>query len=195
MLVSLVAPFRLSLIKSLLVLAVVFFLVIACQGPKPVSLPPAAASAAFPEMSVQNLSGEILALPSQFPGERTLLMVAYEQKQQAALDDWSARLKLKSPGAPEWLELPIITNPGALMRSVIDNGMRSGIPDKAVRDRVFTIYTPREEFNQRVGLSDMKVVHLLVADRKGRLLAKVSGGWTAQKEAVLRLALKAGANQ
>jgi hypothetical protein len=61
-------------------------------------------------------------------------------------------------------------------------------------DSVFTIYTPREEFNQRVGVSDMKVVHLLVADRKGKLQAKVGGGWTAEKEAMLRQALGAGAN-
>jgi hypothetical protein len=191
--ISSILPFSLSLgsaVKLVVIVVMATGFIIACQAPKPVALPAAEQAAVFPSITVQNLSGTTLALPSQFPGERTLLLVAYERYQQAALDDWSARLKLKESEAPEWLELPIITDPGAVMRSVIDNGMRGGIKDKAIRDRVFTIYTPREEFNQRLGLSDMKVVHLLVADRKGKILARVSGSWTAEKEATLIQALK-----
>jgi hypothetical protein len=164
--------------------------IVACRAPKAVTLPAAKGTEnVFPAMSVQNLSGKELALPSQFPGKKTLLLVAYEREQQTALDDWSARMKLREPGAPEWLELPVITDPGAMMRTVIDNGMRGGIPDPAIRDRVYTIYTPREEFNKRVGISDLKSVHLLVADRSGKILARVSGDWSADKEKTLRSAL------
>jgi hypothetical protein len=75
------------------------------------------------------------------------------------------------------------------MRGIIDRGMRGGIPEKGVRDRVFTIYASREEFNKLMGLSGTTSVHVLVADRSGAILASVTGGWTPEKEEALRKAL------
>jgi hypothetical protein len=68
--------------------------------------------------------------------------------------------------------------------------MKNGIADKAVRDRVFSIYTPREEFIRHLGLPGTEQVHLLVADRSGNVLCRVSGDWSEEKENLLRAALR-----
>lgn len=159
--------------------------------PKVVKLPDGQAKQdAFPHIEVKNLADETKAFPNQFPGEKTLLLIAFEREQQDQLDDWSARLSLRAPGAPEWLELPVIDDPGAFMRWFVDVGMKGGIDDPAVRRRVFTIYAPRQDFIRILGLPNATQVHLVVADRSGRILCKVSGDWTMDKEVHLRSALR-----
>lgn len=159
--------------------------------PKVVKLPDGPAKQdAFPHIEVKNLADETKAFPNQFPGEKTLLLIAFEREQQDQLDDWSARLSLRAPGAPEWLELPVIDDPGAFMRWFVDVGMKGGINAPAVRRRVFTIYAPRQDFIRILGLPDTTQVHLVVADRSGRILCKVSGDWTMDKEVHLRSALR-----
>jgi len=60
--------------------------------------------------------------------------------------------------------------------------MRSGIPDPAVRARVFTVYASRETFVRKLGLPDARQVHLAVVDRSGNVIAFVSGPWSADAQ-------------
>jgi hypothetical protein len=160
--------------------------------PGSVTLPPAISGGAhrFPRMQVKNLSDEIRTLPADFPAERTLLLIAFQREQQDNLDDWSARLKLRNPGSPAWLELPVIDDPGALLRWFVDVGMKNGISDSFVRDRVFSIYAPREDFIRHLGLPGTQQVHLVVADPSGNVLCRVSGDWSEEKQNLLRAALR-----
>jgi len=162
------------------------------KAPGGVTLPGAQAGGPhrFPRIQVKNLSDEIKTLPADFPGERTLLLIAFQREQQDKLDDWSARLNLRNPDAPAWLELPVIDDPGALLRWFVDVGMKNGIADKAVRSRVFSVYAPRAEFIRHLGLPGTDQVHLVVADRSGNVLCRVSGNWSAEKESALRDALR-----
>ena len=162
------------------------------KAPSSVTLPTAVSGSAhrFPRMEVKNLSDEIRTLPADFPGERTLLLIAFQREQQDNLDDWSARLNLRDPGAPAWLELPVIDDPGALLRWFVDVGMKNGISDSFVRSRVFSVYAPRADFIRHLGLPGTDQVHLVVADRSGNVLCRVSGDWSAEKEQTLRKSLE-----
>jgi hypothetical protein len=182
----------LTAVALLLVLALVLALALVDWTiPIVVKLPDGAAKQdAFPHIEVKNLADETKAFPEQFPGEKTLLLIAFEREQQDQLEDWSARLSLRAPGAPEWLELPVIDDPGAFMRWFVDVGMKGGIDDPAVRRRVFTIYAPRQDFIRIIGLPNTTQVHLVVADRSGRILCKVSGEWSEEKEKSLKSALR-----
>jgi hypothetical protein len=164
----------------------------ACVIPPTVSIPAPQKTSppVFPEMRVKNLMDETKDFPREFPANRTLLLIAFQREQQETLDDWSRRLKLDEPGAAEWLELPVIDDPGAFLRWFVDTGMRSGIPNPETRSRVFTIYTPREHFVRTLGLPDATQVHIAVADRDGGITTHVSGTWSARKEKQLREALK-----
>jgi len=126
----------------ILALAVPFGLALVfLKAPGSVTLPTAQSGIPhrFPRMQVKNLSDEIRMLPADFPGERTLLLIAFQREQQDNLDDWSARLNLRNPGAPAWLELPVIDDPGTLLRWFVDVGMKNGIADSFVRSRVFSV--------------------------------------------------------
>ena len=162
------------------------------KAPGSVTLPNAQAGGPyrFPRMQVKNLSDEIKTLPAEFPGERTLLLIAFQREQQDKLDDWSARLNLRNPEAPAWLELPVIDDPGTLLRWFVDVGMKNGIEDKSVRSRVFSVYTPRTEFIRHLGLPGTDQLHLVVVDRSGNILRQVSGDWSAEKEQTLRKSLE-----
>lgn len=180
-----------KMLIALLVCGMLGVLLVDWKIPQVVALPEKSAEPdQFPAMLVKNLADETKAFPKQFPGEKTLLLIAFEREQQDQLDDWSARLSLRAPGAPEWLELPVIDDPGAFMRWFVDVGMKGGIEDPLVRRRVFTIYAPRQDFIRILGLPNTTQVHLAVADRSGRILCKISGDWSEEKEKSLKSALR-----
>ena len=89
----------------------------------------------LPKLTADDLNGRILALPADLPGDPTIVFVAYKQNQQPQINAWVNRLDLQPEGGPAWVELPVVGQGAALIRSVIDNGMKSGITSKAMRAR------------------------------------------------------------
>jgi hypothetical protein len=163
---------------------------VSCQVPPAVKLPDKPAKTKqFPAMKVQNLNGSLASFPAQFPGKRTLLFVAFDGKQQGIIDEWVQHFPRRDTTGTEWLEMPIIPDPGYLMRAFVHHGMRSGTPEPIVRNRIFTIYTSTEAFVKALGLPDSKQVHAVVTDRSGKIIAQASGEWTEDKDKVLRDAL------
>ena len=60
-----------------------------CRTPKSITLPAQTPTTerTFPSMQVKNLADETKAFPKEFPGERTLLLIAFEREQQDMLDN------------------------------------------------------------------------------------------------------------
>lgn len=82
----------------------------------------------FPASQGDNLNKESVNLPAAYLGQPVLLMVGYAQNTQFDLDRWAIGLTQVKFPAPI-VEVPTI--PGlftSMIRSTIDNGMRSGIP-------------------------------------------------------------------
>jgi hypothetical protein len=141
-------------------------------------------------MKVQNLNRAVAAFPAEFPGQRSLLFIAFDGKQQSIIDTWAQHFPRQNGAGTEWLEMPVIPDPGSFMRWFISNGMRNGATEPMVRNRIFTIYTPPDALVKALGLSDTEQVHVAVAERSGKILAHVSGEWTAEKDAQVRAALE-----
>ncbi len=84
----------------------------------------------FPAVKGKSLSGDLVNLPEAYSGSPVLLLVGYVQETQFDLDRWSIGLvQLEFPDRV--VEIPTI--PGAvpsLFSSMIDGGMRSGIPSE-----------------------------------------------------------------
>ncbi len=146
----------------------------------------------FPNLSGNNLNGKKFNLPQDFPAERTLVLIAFEEKQQAILDTWSQGLDLLNSQIP-WIEVPVISTPYKLGSFIIDSGMRKGIPNPKVRDRVITLYTDREAFAKSMGFAyDKQGAYVAVVDRSGKNLGMVKGAYdeTKAKEILTLLELK-----
>jgi hypothetical protein len=130
----------------------------------------------LPAVTGKDLNGKPWRAPADFPADRTLVILGYEQEQQAAIDTWTAGMGLTKPGNTlPWIEMPVIDEPGMVMRWVIDSGMQRGIPDKDARSHVWTAYTDRKAFLKSCGIDSVKEIHVLVVARDGAILAMESG--------------------
>jgi hypothetical protein len=84
----------------------------------------------FPKVAGESLNEVPVALPDAYLGSPLLLLVGYVQETQFDLDRWTIGL-VQMEFADRIVEVPTI--PGAipsLFSSVIDNGMRGGIPSE-----------------------------------------------------------------
>ncbi|MEI8294278.1 MAG: hypothetical protein WCG66_09865 [bacterium] len=136
-------------------------------------------SATFPSLCGKDLNGSPWKAPVGFPGEKTLLLIGFDEPQQVFIDSWIKGMKLESIGsALPWVEMPLIENPGVFMRWFIDTGMRGGIRDKATRARVWTAYTDKKAFLESCGITTTGTISVLVVERDGTILASETGSFT-----------------
>jgi hypothetical protein len=64
---------------------------------------------------------------------------------------------------------------------MIDGGMRSGIPDKAVRERTITIYTNKALFKKKLKIHSEDTIYLYLMDKKGKVIWHVEGKFDNNK--------------
>jgi len=143
------------------------------------------AAVRFPAVTGRSLLGVELALPREFPAERTLAVVAFRQWQQAGVDRWIARATADGvPPTPRGhtgampvavVELPVLATTWRPVRRFIDGGMTSGIGDPDVLARTITIYTDVGRFQRSLAITSGDEVHALVVTRDGTILARGAG--------------------
>jgi hypothetical protein len=150
----------------------------------------AAEAQIMPPIKASTLSKKPVNWPSQLPAERTVIIIGFSQKQQPDIDTWINGLKLKEPGAPAWFEVPLINNPGGIVRWFIDSGMRRGIPSAYDQDHVVTVYTNKKALMRTMGLPNEATIYTLVVSRSGAILARVSGNYSLGGAAQIAKALK-----
>ena len=151
----------------------------------------AQAPARFPEVRSETLEGKNVTLPRDFAGRRNILFIAFERKQQDDVDTWVPFVKQTLATHPDadYYELPTIKPMIGLMKWTINKGMKGGIPDKAARERTMTLYLDKGPFKQSLGITDEKVIHVLVVDREGVVLWRSTGRFTAEAGTQLAAAL------
>lgn len=142
-----------------------------------------AADARFPALEANDLNGRQIAMPGGFAGERNLVLVAFLQKQQKDVDTWLAPLAAVQQAHPgfRYYELPTIKRMNGLMRFIIANGMRGGIPDKGQRERTITLHIDKEPFKKALGIESESTIHALLIDKAGQVLWRAEGLYTAAK--------------
>jgi hypothetical protein len=139
----------------------------------------------MPVIQTETLGERKLTLPQDLPGEKTLAVIAFERGQQANINTWVNGLNLKTTTDP-WVELPVIEPRSSWSRAFIDGGMRMGIRDEAMRNRVITLYIERAPFLKAMGLPEStKSIYVVIVTRSGQVLASVEGDYTPEKAAVL----------
>ena len=141
--------------------------------------------ARFPAVTGRSLLGVELALPRDFPAERTLAVVAFRQWHQARVDRWIARAVADGvPPTPRGhtgalptavVELPVLATAWRPVRRFIDGGMTAGLGDPDVHARTITIYTDTGGFQRSLTIRGGDEVHALVVTRDGTILARGSG--------------------
>lgn len=119
----------------------------------------------FPTVSGTSLAEQPIELPTAGAGEPLLLLVGYVQDAQFDLDRWL--LGLDQLGwRTRTFEVPTI--PGMLPRmfgGMIDDGMRSGIPEEDWAS-VVTVYGDAEQLARFTG-TEGRNARILLLDREG----------------------------
>jgi hypothetical protein len=148
--------------------------------------------ARFPRVKGSNLEKRTFSLPTDFEGERNLLLVAFERDQQKDVDTWLREMKRFEELDPgfRYYELPTIQRPNAFTRWFIDTGMRRGIPDRKARERTITLYLDKKPFCDALLISDQKKIYQFLVDRNGKVLWRSEGLFDETKGASLRSVLE-----
>jgi hypothetical protein len=141
--------------------------------------------ARFPAVGGRTLLGVEVALPSEFPADRTLAVVAFKRWHQARVDRWIARavaadsppttLGRTGPIPVAVVELPVLSTQWRPVRRFIDGGMTAGIGDPEVLARTITVYTDVAAFQRSLAIPNSDEVHALVVTRDGAILARGHG--------------------
>jgi hypothetical protein len=140
---------------------------------------------AFPAVGGRTLLGADVVLPTDFPADRTLAVVAFKRGQQTQVDRWIERAV--TAGVPPTtrgaagsipvavVEVPVLSSQLRLVRRFIDGGMTSSIGDPDVLARTITVYTDVAAFQRSLAIPGSEDVHALVVDRDGVVLARGFG--------------------
>lgn len=150
-------------------------------------------------MRGRSLAGVDVMLPADLPADRCLVILAFQQRQQACVDRWIARAESEGvPGSPLdvgpdddscVLEVPVLSTRWKLGRGFIDGGMASSIRVPRVLARTITVYTDVGAFQRVLGIAGSDAVQACVVTPAGDVLARVPGeptdaGWQDVRDAL-----------
>ncbi|GLX85561.1 hypothetical protein tloyanaT_18130 [Thalassotalea loyana] len=118
-------------------------------------------------------------IPQDFKNEYTLLLIGYKQDSQFDIDRWLIALDFTDTKVPVY-ELPTIQGMFPRMFStVIDNGMRKGIP-KPLWKGVITIYEDGEAVQAFTGNEDPNNARVVLINREGKILYFYDDGFAVE---------------
>jgi hypothetical protein len=123
----------------------------------------------MPEATGQSLEGELIVIPKDFTGEKTLLLFGYVQDSQFDIDRWLIGLDMTETPVPVY-EIPTIQGMAPRMFSTfIDNGMRKGIP-KELWKGVVTVYEDGDMIQRFTGNINPNNARVMLLDAQGKIL-------------------------
>ena len=136
-----------------------------------------AAPLVFPETQGADLNGRNVTLPRDFPGFPSLVLVAFEQRQQADIERWIDALDLKTAPPIDWVELPVISNRYRVMAPMTDAAMRSAIVSFEDRARTITAYG-QTRFTKALNIPDTDEVCVILTQPTGEVFLILRGAPT-----------------
>ncbi|MEO0563245.1 MAG: hypothetical protein AAF125_14145, partial [Chloroflexota bacterium] len=89
----------------------------------------------FPELTGRNINGVVFTLPADFAGEYNIVMLAFDQRHQAAVNTWIPALRDLEDDNPvvRIYEVPTLPEYNWITRRQVDYFMSAGIPDPLTR--------------------------------------------------------------
>ena len=136
----------------------------------------ASPGSAIPEVKAETLNKAKIVVPKDFTAERNVLLFSFGRDMQAPTDAWDAALAPDRDGtAVQVYNMPLIPNPGAIVRSFISGGMRGIYEGKALRDQVVVMYVEEKTYFPALGVTDKSAPLVVVTDMAGIEVGRVQG--------------------
>lgn len=155
----------------------------------------------FPVLDTRTLQGVDRHLPTDLPAQRTLLVLAFQQRHQRDVDEWMSvaerqgwltDLAQPQPAHPAHaaIEVPCISRRWGPARRFIDGGMTAGIRVPTILARTWTAYTDVGRVQQALGIANSDSIWVAVLDTAGEVLAETLGPPTHDSEQLIATAMK-----
>lgn len=123
----------------------------------------------FPTVVGQSLEEKSITIPGDFNDDLTLLLIGYVQNSQFDIDRWLIALDVTDTRVKVY-EVPTIQGLFPQMFStVIDNGMRAGIP-KPLWQGVVTVYDDGEKVQAFTGNENSSNARVVLLNKAGEIL-------------------------
>jgi hypothetical protein len=147
----------------------------------------------LPVVTGSNLLRRKIHLPDDLRGQTNLLFIPFQQWQQMEVNSWVPWMSQLEQTTPDfhYFELPTIERRNVLSQTLINEGMRMGIPDSATRERTITLYINKSDFKERLDMPDEDHIYLLLTDQKGNILWRTYGTYSPEKASEMMLAIQA----
>jgi hypothetical protein len=148
------------------------------------------------------LDGTVVELPAQLPGRRTVVVLAFRQRQQRDVDRWidlavalgvpASPLGVAGPLETAVIEVPVLGRRYLGARRFIDGGMAASIADPQILARTVTVYTDPAAFRRRCRVPTADEVTVLLVGRDGVVTWHRTGSPRPGDREALAEALSAG---
>ena len=143
----------------------------------------------FPSISGESLEKEVVNIPEDFKGKTTLLLIGYKQNSQFDIDRWLIGLDMTNTQVDAY-EIPTIQGLFPRMFStMIDNGMRAGIP-KPLWKGVVTVYQDGEKVQAFTGNENPNNARVVLLDEQGIIVYMSDDGFSVSSLNKIRNLLK-----
>lgn len=146
----------------------------------------------LPAHTTQTLSRTPVSLPEGLPSERTLALVTFSRTQRAQADSWIEGMNLKNDPSISWIRIPVLNDPDTPDgRSTAEKRLLERYTAEAERTKMLPMFIDKTAFAKATGLSSIDQGYAIVLNRQGDVLARVQGGFDADKAQNLRETLLA----
>lgn len=142
----------------------------------------------FPSVTGQTLEQQPMALPDDLKGKVALLLIGYKQNSQFDIDRWLIGLDMTQTQVAVY-EVPTIQGLFPRMFStLIDNGMRAGIP-KPLWKGVVTVYQDGDQVQAFTGNENPNNTRVVLLDAQGKVIYFYDQGFSVDALNQLRALL------
>lgn len=142
----------------------------------------------FPTVSFYSLAKTRVTLPADLHGDRNLLLLSFKLDQQADVSGWSAVIDQWRVADPALGAYTCLVSPRSnfVWRWWQNSSLRSDRSDPKRWTTTLPLYVDKPQFRKELEIDSEKQVVLLVTDRQGHVLARVSGPPTEQSRSMIR---------
>ena len=137
----------------------------------------------FPIVETKTLNNERLVLPKDLNKKANIIILAFVQEAQVDVNTWADIIlrEYEPKEAVSYYEVPMMNGFYRPFQKYIDNGMRSGIPDK-LHDNTATYYGPRRDIFKYLDIEDRSTCYVFLVDEKGYVRFRAAGAMSDSSE-------------
>ena len=136
----------------------------------------------FPILCAEDVAGQPVILPGDLAGERSVVLIAFLQHQQAAVESWLPLLELLTYrlGDFHYYVIPTVQRLVGWQGEFADMGVRLRRSGQA-SEHLLTLYVDLNDFNRALDIPTVSQIYPLLIDRAGHVLWRAEGGFTPEK--------------